>query len=150
LIALCFAALLLGLGLVLFPSETAAASHTKDIRGYAYDSQYNRIPNIWITVTVLNPGNPVSRSEYTDDNGYFNVQFAATEWNQGRTVRVVATYKTDQTTNETLILDNTYFQWGNATAFSYEIPQFGSTAGMFLTAGVIGVVAVTVMFWKRR
>ena len=147
--AVCFTLLLLGFALVMIPSESKGASHTKDIRGYVYDAQYRKVEGALVSVTIERAGNPVTRSGLTNADGYFNIQFSNTEWSPGRTVTVVATYNSEQTVNSTLVTDNSYFQWENATAFSFEIPQFGNAVGLLVTAGIVGVVAIRFLARRR-
>jgi len=150
LIALTFMAMLIALAVLMVPATTEAATHTKDVRGYAYDHAYRPIPGASISVTVLNPGNPVTKSEPTDGTGWYNIQFLASEWDEGVTIQVIATYNSVQSDENTTVATNGFVQWLNATAFEFEIPQFGSYFGLLVTAGIIGVVAVTVIFWRRR
>jgi len=150
LIAFSFAAMLLALAVLMVPAKTEAATHTKDVRGYAYDHAYRKIPDAQISVTIQNPGNPVTKSEPTDANGYYNIQFDDAEWDIGVTISVIATFHSQQSDPNTTACTNAFFQYVNATAFEFEIPQFGSTVGLLLTAGIIGVVAITVLFWKRK
>lgn len=150
LIAFSFIAMLLLLASLMVPTSAKAATHTKDVRGFVYDADYRKIPGASVSVTMLNPGNPVTKSEPSDSTGWFNIQFLAAEWDVGVTIRVVATYSSQQSDPNETTANDIIFQWCNATAFEFEIPQFGSAAGLLVTAGIIGVVAVTVLFWKRR
>ena len=156
LIASSFAAMLLVLAMFMVPVTTQAATHTKDVRGYVYDADYRKIGGADVTVRMLDSDlnqrsihNELSSSE-PSTKGYYNLQFENAEWEITDTIQVIATYNSQQTDPNTTVATNAFFQWLNATAFEFEIPQFGSTFGLLLTAGIIGVVAVTVLVWRRR
>ena len=151
LVAFSFAALLLAMAMLMVPATTKAATHTKDVRGYAYDAAYRPIEGAQVTVTMfISAGNPRTiLSEPTSALGFFNIQFQDAEWEVGDIIQVIASFGGDKSDANETIATNGFLQWLNATAFEFEIPQFGSTAGLFLTAGLIGVLAVTVLFWRR-
>ena len=152
LIAFSFAAMLFALAMFMVPATTQAATHTKDVRGYVYDAQYRTIEGADVTVTMfISESNPRTvHSELSNAAGYYNLQFQDAEWEIGDTIQVIATFSGQQSDPNETAATNAFYQWLNATAFEFEIPQFGSTVGLLLTVGIIGVVAVTVMFWRRR
>ncbi len=153
-IALSAALGVLVLAAVLVPSASLAAdNHTMNIRGYVFDNHGNKIADAQVTVTMYRgatPGVSHSTTSSSSPKGWFNVNFVEGEWATGDTVLVVAQYQGGaQGTNHTLAVDGAnFFEYENVT-LPYEIPQFGSTAGLLVTAGIIGVVASVVLVWKR-
>ena len=153
LIAFSFAAMLFALAMFMVPASTQAATHTKFVRGYAYDAEYRPIPGADVTVRMLDSENNERsiHNELTSSEpewkGYYNLDFLSSEWEIGDTIQVIATYNSQQSDPNTTVASDAFFQWVNATAFEFEIPQFGSTFGLLLT---VGIVAVTVLVWKRR
>ena len=143
------------LAIAVLPSASLAAdNHTMNIRGYVFDDHGNRIANAQVTVTMYagaTPGVSHTATSGASPKGYFSVNFLQGEWATGNTVQVVAQYQGGaQGVNHTLAVNGAnFYEWENVT-LPYEIPQFGGTTGLLLTAGAIGVVASVVLVWKRE
>ena len=143
------------LAAAILPRPSAAADdHPMNVRGYVYNNAGLKIANADVTVTINNTVLPgVSKTDTTSSTplGYFSVDFAVGEWATGNTVWVSVVYQgVPQGDNHTAIADGTYmYTWENFTSI-YEIPQFGNTPGLLLTAGLVGVIAAVAVVWIRK
>ena len=143
------------LAATLLPAGSVADDyHTMIICGYVYDDHGTKVAGADVTVTMYSGGNPgVSHSTTTGTmpKGFFSVTFDSGEWATGNTAQVVAQYHSGaQGVNATLTVNGAdMLEWENAT-LPYEIPQFGSTIGLLLTAGILGVVASVVLVWRHK
>lgn len=137
------------------PRATVAAdNHPLFIRGYVFDNAGHKIAGAAVTVTMYNGATPGVSNATTSSSsplGYYNLIFNAGEWATGNTVQVVAQYHGGaQGLNDTLTANGAYsYQYENVT-LPYEIPQFGSTAGLLVAAGLVGLVAAVVLVWRRK
>jgi hypothetical protein len=143
------------LAVAILPSASVADdSHPMQVKGYVYDDHGNKIANADVTVTMYNglvAGVSKTATSSSSPKGFFSVNFALGEWATGNTIQVVAQYQSGtQGLNDTVTANGVnFFQWENVT-LPYEIPQFGNnTTGLLLTAGLIGVVAVVALVWRR-
>ncbi len=153
------ALLVLALAVTMIPRRAAADDyHTMMVWGYVYNSHGAKVAGASVTVTMYDGSTPgVSKSTTTGTMpyGYFAVSFenivGNMEWHTGNTVQVVAEYPGwAQGVNASAHANGDYISvWENVT-LPYEIPQFGGTVGLLITAGLVGVVASVILVWKRQ
>jgi hypothetical protein len=143
------------LAVAILPSASVADdNHTMQVRGYVYDDHGNKIANADVTVTMYNgliPGVSKAATSSASPIGYFSVNFASGEWATGNTILVVAQHQGGlQGSNDTApaVDGANFYEWENVT-LPYEIPQFGNTTGLLVTAGLVGVVASVALVWRR-
>lgn len=143
------------LAVAVLPRPSAAADdHPMNVRGYVYNNVGIKVANADVTVTMYNGGTPgVSKTDTSSSSplGYFSVDFAVGDWATGNTIWVIVVYQgAPQGDNHTAIANGNYmYTWENFTS-PYEIPQFGNTTGLLLTAGLVGVIAAVAVVWIRK
>lgn len=125
------------------------------VRGYVYDSAGHKIANADVTVTMYNDTTKLSvvktGTSSSSPLGYFSVDFAVGEWATGETITVVAQYQGgSQGVNGTATADGSNMYQQEDVHLTYEIPQFGNTTGLLVTAGLVGIVAAVALVWIRK
>ena len=137
---------------MIVPREARAApDYPKVVRGYIWDSAHSPVNNAQVTVQSVNGTTVIdTQTDTTDATGYYLVTFLVGKWDSypGNHFDLVATCPSGQDDNSTIAAAGNY-QELNLT-FLFEIPEFGGTAGLLLTAGIVGGVAAVAVVWVRR
>jgi hypothetical protein len=138
--------------LVLLGSMPAAAeTGPKTVMGTVYDNSGNPLADADITAVVINAGNSTimaTEIDVTGPEGAYSVTFDPAVWQIGDTLRVTATYSSVQQTNQTTATIAP-FQIVDVH-FTTAIPQFGSLLGFMAAAGMVCVVGVGFLFYRRK
>jgi hypothetical protein len=132
------------------PAPAEAGPSDISVRGWVWDSAYREVEGASVVVNVIDGGSTVTtESTTTDGDGFYSVFLLAAEWNVGNTFQIVVTFDSKQDTNQT-IATSAAIQYVNLT-YTFEIPEFGSLAGMTLVAFALGGVGVAaVVLWRRK
>ncbi|MGB2582329.1 MAG: hypothetical protein WBD03_07660 [Thermoplasmata archaeon] len=132
------------------PAQTDAASQGTFVRGWIWDSEYRNVTGASVVVNMTDGGSTVSsKSDTTDEEGFYSVGFLLSEWDVGNEIWIIVTYEGKQDTNHTPAIDS-LVQYVNLT-YTFEIPEFGSVTGMAVAAFALGGVGVAAMvFWRRK
>lgn len=132
---------------VALPRSAQAGDSSLLVWGYVTDSVGTPVEGAWVTMTDLNTGK--IRTATTDGTGgYSNAgdEFGLSDWFVGDTMRVVATFNSQDSTPTNVVLTSENTGTGLIqidTEFPYEIPEFGSFLGVMvalLAAGAVGAV----------
>ena len=89
-----------------------------------------------------------SHSDTTNTLGRYTTTFGGTEWSDGWTINVSATYNSQTETNNA-ICDDAPIQTVDVT-FTFEIPEFGTMLGIVVAGLALGIVAVAVLSRKQQ
>jgi len=136
------------LSLYMVPKAEAALFPTI-VRGFVWDSAGTPVEGADVSVSTIQ--GVTTRGTYTDTtdaNGFYSVTFPGAEWDVGDTIKTTATFSGNQEDNETIAAD-AVVQWVNVT-YTFEIPEFGSSLGLIAAGGMVGLVAVVVLVWRRK
>jgi hypothetical protein len=136
--------MLLSVMLAVPATVSADATHPKWVSGYVIDIMGN--PQAGWEVSVTIDGN--TKTETSASDGFYQVQFAMTEWTVGSTIYVEATHESKQAENDTLA-DDSFVQVVNVQ-YPYEIPQFGGTLGLLIAGAFVAVVSIVLLTDKKR
>jgi hypothetical protein len=139
---------------VLFASSApaAAADFPLTVEGYVYDPVGSLVEGATVTITIVETSKV--RVTTTDSAGYYTTsldEFAASEYNLGDTIRVVASKNSEIEQNETVV-DQVTVDSGSAEVdvhFIYAIPEFGSLTGTVVAMSAIALVGAA-LFARRR
>jgi hypothetical protein len=138
-------AVLLAAMLAVPASVSADAPTPKWINGFVMDVMGRHLPNADVSITI----DTTTHSEQADSDGFYSLQFQTTEWTIGSVIHIVATYNSQQATNESATASAAIVQWMNVT-YPYEIPQFGSPLGLLLAGGFVAAVSIVLLTDKKR
>jgi hypothetical protein len=84
----------------------------------------------------------------TNSTGGYRHTFAASDWEINDKINVTTDFSGNVANNWTTAT-NSAGDWVNVT-YTYEIPEFGSSTGLLVAAGAIGLVACVALLWTRR
>ena len=134
------------------PASSNAGTFPKVVYGYVKDSVGTPLDGADITVNVRRPDTSI-RATMTDTTGSigdYMVSFDPADWLIGDTVQVISDFSGHQTDETTDPLTEEGPMWVNIT-YEYEIPEFGSTAGLLVTGALLGAVGiVTIVYFRKR
>ena len=122
----------------------------KVVQGYVNDTVGNPLEGALVTVEIIAQAGGSVRDTQTDttgSDGYYMVTFGdANKWDIGDTILAIATYDSNQKSNQT-IADDSGVQQVNVN-FDFVIPEFSSLLG--LVAALAVVVCVTTSRIRHR
>jgi len=136
--------------LALSSTVRAAPFDNLIVSGIVYDEGGVPLDGAHVVVTDTNT---LSSDVYDtgSDGFYFVVIPGQGGWDIGDTIEVVATFDTDQATNTSVATAQMAFDgMGVDVHFGTAIPQLGSSVGMMIAAGLVGLVAVVAVGVRRR
>ena len=137
---------------VLALSSTVSASPINGliVSGYVYDE--GGVPLDGAHVVVTDTTTPFSGSYDTGGDGFYYVTVPGLGgWEVGDVIVVVATFGGDEATNTSTATAQMEFDGMDLDAhFGTAIPQLGSSVGMAIAAGLVGLVAVVAVGVRRR
>lgn len=113
----------------------------KIVQGYVNDTVGNPLEGALVTVEIIaQVGGSVrdTQTDTTGSDGYYMVTFDLNKWDIGDTIRVTATYDSDQQSNQ--IVANGDASQQVDVNFGFTIPEFSSLFG--LVAALAAVVCV--------
>jgi len=129
----------------------AAETGPKLVIGTVYDNLGDPLAGADITAVVINKTSLLivaTETDVTGPEGAYSVTFDPGVWQVDDTLRVTATYSSVQEPNQTTatiapfqIVDVHY---------TTAIPQFGSLLGFMAAAGMVCVVGVGFLFYRRK
>jgi hypothetical protein len=135
---------LLSIGVASVPAHTMDATGPLTVLGHVYD--YYGLPLSGATVVATILETSFSTSGVTDGNGAYQCtpDIPANKYDEGYTLRVVATYASLPDQNQTQITAEM-----NSTGiaeidvhYTYEIPEFGPILGVGIAGMVVAVVSI--------
>jgi len=139
--------------MVMLSQTTVAGDGPKVVRGYIWDNAGNPLEDADVTVNIRNPDNSIQSTQSTSSNsaGFYSVIFLLfSEWDDGDTIEVVATWNSNQDSNTTIARNGQPVQYVNVS-FPFEIDEFGSTElGIVIAGGAVGAIAVVLLVSGRR
>jgi hypothetical protein len=134
----------------MLPSASADGPYDIYIRGYIWDYAHNPVPGADVTVTTLNGETPIhSHTATSDQNGFYNTIFLASEWDVDCTIEVVAVFDGAPQGDNSATANLDHIQYVDVT-FLFEIPQFSNMTGLLLTSGVLGAVGAVAVVWRKK
>lgn len=148
---LCFA--FASVAALTFSSRVATAAPIGPliILGTVYDSAGNPLEGAHLVVTDLNT--LVSDSTDSMSGGFYTLSIpGGGGWDIGDTIQVVATSpgEDEKTVTQVVPADAESSGMTIDVHFGTAIPQFGTTIGMAVAAGLVGVVAVVTVGVRRQ
>jgi len=150
-LSVCFA---LAMFTLVVSDDASAGDGLKIVRGYVWDKVGRAVEDADVTVNIRLASDDTVRStmtETTDSVGWYSVTFGMSDWDIGDRIETIATYNSVQEDNSTTATSSNIWpiQYLNVT-FAFEIPQFGSTLGLVIAGGAVGMVAVVSLVVLRR
>lgn len=144
-VAVVFASIV---ALALVPGPASAAPFPKPISGHVYvgDSGHPAV-GASVLIEVWDGGASPSYTSETvlaDEDGFYTITIAGENWDEGDTLKAVASYESDQASTSVAADD------GPQTIdviFPYAIPQLAGVAGALVALAAVGVLA---LFFLRR
>ncbi len=136
-------------GLVsLAATDVSAETVIKIIDGHVYDPNGDPLEGADVSVSIYNGATWINTySTTTDQDGFYTITIAPSDWNVGYNITVEATFNSEQV-SDTIVADATFGQTVDLQ-FPLGIPQFGTIIGFFVAAGLIAVVAIVFLKKKR-
>jgi len=125
-------------------SVVAVGPGPKIVQGYVNDTVGNPLEGALVTVEVVAQDTSNVRDTQTDttgSDGYYMVTFSFDKWDIGDTIRVTATYDSNQQLNQTVASGDASQQVN--VNFGFAIPEFSSLFGF--VAALVAVVCVTTL-----
>lgn len=132
-------------------SFASAGPGPKAVRGYVWDNAGRPLNGAHVLVEILVDSTTTVRTSDTYDtgaDGFYSVLFGNFDWELGDTIRVTATYNSNQRTNSTTAT-SAPIQFVNVT-FPFEISQFGDWVGLAISGGAVAAVALVIVGMPRR
>ena len=124
------------------PAFSGIGNYT--VVGYVTDSAGRPVEGADVAVTIEQTSTTLHCVTGTD--GFYQVEFSESEWNDNDDITVVATFGGQATETGVCDQDTTYSQID--VQFTFEIPEFGSSLG-FLVA-IVSLAGMALLFvWKR-
>lgn len=151
--AVSFCIVMVGLVLLsvtITSDNVAAGTGPKGVVGIVRDSVGRLLEGAVVTVNMFNGAGPAIRdtqTDTTDIDGQYSVSFDLNDWFVGDTIQVIAICEGAEEENSTTA-DDSPFQQVDVT-YAFEIPEFGSLAGILISAGILGIIA-SVALRKRK
>ena len=134
------------------PTSSNAGTFPKLVYGYVWDAAGTPLEDADVTVNIKRPDTTI-RSTLTDttlSGGDYMVSFSQEDWEIGDTIEVISTYHGNQESNTTDPISAEGPQMVNIS-YAFEIPEFGSSAGILITGALLGAVAVvTLVYFRKR
>ena|GEM_PF-4311295 len=122
-----------------YPLTEPRYGFAKVVSGMIRDAGGRPIEGVGVVVVLLDGATVVATGvAETDAEGTYEVTFEWLEWDVGYTIEVTANYGGNEEANTT-VADSTPAQEVNIT-YGFEIPQFGSFAGLLLAILLVGAV----------
>ena len=120
------------------------------VSGIVYDEAGDPLDGAHVVVTDTTT--PFSDSYDTAGDGFYFVTIPGQGgWNVDDIIQVVATFGGDQATNTSKATAQMEFDGMDLDAhFGTAIPQLGSSVGMAIAAGFVGLIAVVAVGVRRR
>ena len=141
---------LFALGISISSDSASAEAVPKIIEGHVYDHAGVPLSGAGVVVK-MKIGATVHGTLSTSTNpaGFYTVSFDGPQWMIGDTIEVTATYGVDQKINDALTADDSDAQVVDVY-FDFEIPEFGSVAGVLVAATAIGLAACVFLGRRRK
>ncbi len=124
-----------------------AGGGPKNIRGYVYDSLGNPLAGAQVTVLDVTSTKSLSYDP-TEPDGFYTVTFAPSDWNEGDTIQVTASFSGNPDVNTTTA-DDKALQFVNVTIYAVTIPEFDDFIHSPITFVSIGMIALFVIVRRR-
>jgi hypothetical protein len=135
--------------IALVPEHAAAQGFPKDVIGTVRDQAGTPVQGALVIVKMFDgTTEKSSHSDTTNTLGRYTTTFGGTEWSDGWTINVSATYNSQTETNNA-ICDDAPIQTVDVT-FTFEIPEFGTMLGIVVAGLALGIVAVAVLSRKQQ
>ncbi len=136
----------------IFSQSVSAATGPKGVRGYIEDSVGNKLEGALVVVNIRAQADydtiRATDSFTTPSTGYYSITFALDEWDIGDTIEVIATWESNQKSEEEAATG--VGPQDIDIVFPFVIPQFGSLWGTVITVGAIGAVGAVLVVSKKR
>jgi len=119
------------------------------VTGIVYDEAGDPLDGAHVVVTDIT----TSYSESYDSfgGGVYIVTIPDGSWGVGDIIEVVATFGEDQATNTSITTAEMEIEGMEVDVhFGTAIPQLGSSVGMAIAAGLVGLIAVVAVGVRRR
>ncbi len=135
--------------MTIYPASDRSNAGTgpKTIRGYVYDFIGNPLSGASVTVLDVTSSKSLTYDP-TEPDGFYTVTFGFSDWNEGDTIQVTASYSGHPDVNSTTA-DAGPFQYVNVTIESVTIPEFGDFLHSPITFVSIGMIALFVIVRRR-
>ena len=124
------------------PAVSGIGNYT--VVGYITDSTGTLVEGADVAVTIVQTSTTLHC--VTGSDGFYQVEFSESEWNDNDDITVIATFGGQATETGVCDQDTTFSQID--VQFTFEIPEFGSAMGSVVVIAALAVVAV-VFVWKR-
>lgn len=151
-LVVAIAAVVLVIAVFMLANVANAALWPKNVRGWIRDNEGNPVNGASVTINIRWESDDTIRSTYTatsGSDGFYSKSVLASDWDEGDTIQVIATYKSSQQSNET-VADANPVQFVNVT-YPFAIPEFGpSFVGLIAAGAAIGGVAVALLVYFKR
>ena len=131
---------------------SSAGDFPKLVLGYVWDAAGTPLEDADVTVNIREPDTSIraTMTDQTDSGGQYTVTFAPEDWELGDTIETIAVYLGNQESNTSDPITSEGLQWVNVS-YAFEIPEFGSSAGLMIAGALIGAVAVvTLVYYRKR
>jgi len=136
--------------LALSSTVSAAPFGPLIVSGIVYDEAGDPLDGAHVVVTDTNT--LVSETYDTGSDGFYYVSISGQGgWDVGDTIEVVATFGEDQATNTSEATAQMEIDGMEVDVhFGTAIPQLGSSVGIAIAAGLVGLIAVVAVGVRRR
>lgn len=143
---------ILTLGALAVPVNVSAGGGPKIVQGYVWDNAGRNITGASVLIEIKDPSTWATRAsltDTTDDDGYYQVSFGPSDWYDGDSINITATYQANQVRNSTTAVEGVPVQYLNAT-YPFEIPELGSIVGFAVAGACLGGIAVFLIVRRKK
>ena len=144
-------ALMLAAVAVAIPPSNAG-DFVKPVLGYVWDAAGTPLEDADVTVNIRKPDTSIraTMTDQTDSGGQYTVTFAPEDWEIDDIIEAIAVFLGNEESNTSDPITSEGLQWVNVS-YAFEIPEFGSTAGLMIAGALIGAVGVvTLVYYRKR